>query len=198
MAASALASRRRWPRLDATSRSGAATPTRTKRGRDHGRLRRQGRYPHLRRQRSRLGQDRDGGDAEPFRSGRRLLCQCRHRRRRPPRLYRPHRRTMAQHVRDQPRRRVPRVSGRGPPHDRTRRPPATRLAGWSRPRASRRCSAPRATSITPRPRPRINALCPGARRRTGAPRRHRQRHFARLDQERHDRRSWPTKNSSPT
>ena len=34
----------------------------------------------------------------------------------------------------------------------------------------------------------INALVPRARGRAGAPRRHRQRHPARLDQERHDRR----------
>ena len=113
----------------------------------------QGRHPHLRRQRSRFGQGGDGGHAGDIRPGRRLLCQCRHRRRRTARLHRPHRGTMAQDVRHQSRRRVPRVPGRGAAHDRTRRRPATASAGWSRPRASHRFSAPRATSIMPRPRP---------------------------------------------
>ena len=65
---------------------------------------------------------------------------------------------VAQDVRHQSRRRVPCVPGRRAPHDRTRRRPATRSAGWSRPRASHRCSAPRATSIMPRTKAAINAL----------------------------------------
>ncbi len=78
-------------------------------------------YPHLRRHRSRLRQGRDEGDARHLRPGRRLLCQCRHRRRRTARLHRPHRGGMAAHVRDQSRRRVPCVPGRRAPHDRARR-----------------------------------------------------------------------------
>ena len=119
---------------------------------------RQGRYPGLRRHRPRLGQVGDDGHARCVRPGRWLFRQCRHRRRRAPRLHRSHRGTVAQHVRHQSRRRVSRVPGRRAPHDRARRQPATRLAGWSRPRASPRCSAPRATSTTPRTKAAINAL----------------------------------------
>ena len=68
----------------------------------------------------RLGQSGDGRDAGAVRPRRRLLCQCRHRRRRTARLHRPHRGTMAHHVRHQSRRRVPCVPGRRPPHDRAR------------------------------------------------------------------------------
>ncbi len=80
----------------------------------------QGRYPRLRRHRSRLGQRCDEGDARHFRPGRRLLRQCRHRRRRPTLLHRAHGRGMAHDVCDQPRRRVPRIPNRREAHDRAR------------------------------------------------------------------------------
>ena len=86
------------------------------------RRRRQGRHADLRRHRRRLGQGGDDRHARTIRPRRRLLRQCRHRRRRAPRLHRPHRGTVAQHVRHQSRRRVPRVPGRRAPHDRARGP----------------------------------------------------------------------------
>ena len=177
------------PKPAATSRSGAATPTRTRapRATMAGRHR-QGRLtPRLRCQRSRFGQGRDGrprstpsagstaalpmpasaaADGTPSSTApRKNGAACS--------------RTNLDGV-------FSRVPGRRAPHDRARRRPATRSAGWSRPRAWRRCSAPRATSIMPRPRPRMNALVPRARRRTGALRHPRELDFSRLDRDRHD------------
>ena len=159
-------------------------------------LPRQGRHPDLRRQRSRLGQSGDGRHAGTVRPGRRLLRQCRDRRRRTARLHRPHRGAMAEHVRHQSRRRIPCVPGRGAPHDRARQAgdrfgrlvATSSLASLFGTARNEHYAATKAA---------INALVPRARGRTRAPGRHRQRHPARLDQERHDcRHAWPTRSSS--
>ena len=154
MAASASASRRRWQRPAATSRSGAATPRRTRApprpwpaaparsipasatSAIPPRSRRR-----WRRRWSAFGRvDGCFANAGIGGGGRRAFID----------------RTEEEwrkHVRHQSRRRLPCVSGRGAPHDRARRIRRSASAGWSRPRASPRCSAPRATSIMPRPRP---------------------------------------------
>jgi NAD(P)-dependent dehydrogenase (short-subunit alcohol dehydrogenase family) len=148
---------------------------------------RQGRYPHLRRQRSRLGQGGDGRDARYVRPRRRLLCQCRHRRRRTARLHRPHRgewRSMFATNLDG----VFHVFQAAARHMTERAEAGDKVRPAGRDLEPRLAVRHRAQRALRRHQGRDQRAVPRARGRAGASRRHRERDPARLDQERHDRR----------